>query len=150
MEGQTRWEALKEVLEDVACRDAISFAWPLYFYIVFHGDRQNYLVTNFPSLQKELHVPIPTLKRWKDRLMESKVAQSIAGNHQWTLRLLPPYDTPLTCIKTDQAELLIKSDDKTKSLIRKMFSGDSVGLLPLIAELSHKVERLEQAKSGAR
>ena len=150
MESQTRWEALKELLEDTACRDAISYAWPLYFYIVFHGDRKNHLITNFPSLQKALGIPIPTLKRWKERLMEAKVAQSVAGNHQWTLRLLPPYDTPLTCIKTDHAELLIKSDDKTKNLIKKMFASDSISLLPLIAELSHKVERLEQAKSGVR
>lgn len=144
--SETRWEALQEVIDNMKCREAIAFAWPLYFYAVFHGDKRNRLVTNYPTLEKEINEPSSTIKRWKERLVEKQVAESIQGNHQWTLKLLPPFDTPLTCLKTDHTEILLKSDDAMKKLMKKMFSSESVSLLPLIAELVHKVERLEQTK----
>jgi len=144
---ETRWEALKEIMDNRRCREAIAFAWPLYFYTIFHGDRQNRLVTSYPELERKLNAPPSTIKRWKERLVEREVAESIQGNHQWTLRLLPPFDSPLSCLKTDHTEILIKSDETMKKMMKRLFSSDSVSLMPLIAELVQKVERLEQTRS---
>lgn len=143
---ETRWEALKEIMDRQEYRNAIGFAWPLYFYAIFNGhyDKKQ-LITSYPELHKKMNEPISTIKRWKERLVEQRVALSAQGSHQWTLTLLPPYDTPLTCLKTDHTEIVLKSDDRTKKLMKKMFSSENMGLLPLIAELTHKVERLEQS-----
>jgi len=145
-EKPTRWEALKEIIDSNERRGSIGSAWPLYFYAVFHGDRERQFVTSYPELSEKLGVPIPTIKSWKELLIENKVANSIQGKHQWTLKLLPPYDTPLTCLKTDYTELMIKTDNETQKLMKRMFSSDSMSLLPIIAELAHKVELLEQRK----
>lgn len=145
-EALTRWDALKEIMECYELRNAIGSAWPLYLYTIFHGDHKKMeLVTSYPELHQKLREAIPTLKKWKERLVKQKVAVSIQGSHQWTMRLLPPYDLPLTCLKTDHVEMLIKTDNKTQKLMKKMFSSENAGLLPLIAELTHKVERLEQS-----
>ena len=146
-ETLTRWEALREIIDSNQCRDAIAAAWPLYFYALFHGDRDKQLVTSYPELNEKLGAPIPTIKRWKEYLIEKKVANAVQGKHRWTLKLLPPYDTPLTCLKSDYTEIMIKSDNETQKLMKRMFSSDSMSLLPLIAELAHKVERLEQKKT---
>lgn len=142
---ETRWEALKEILDQMECREAIAHAWPLYFYVVFNGDRSNRLVTSYPELVCRLKVPASTIRKWKDRLIEQKVAISVQGRYGWTVSLLPPYDTPLTCLKSDYTEIVFKSDDQMKKLMKKMFSSESMSLLPLIAEMAHKIDRIEQA-----
>ncbi len=145
---ETRWDALQEIIDTSECREAIAHAWPLYFHAIFHGDQDNRLVTSYPELEGKLKVGASTIKTWKQRLIEKRVATSTQGNHGWTLKLLAPYDTPLTCLKTDYTEIVLRSDDSTKKLMKKMFSSDSLSLLPLIAELAHKVETLERKKAA--
>ncbi len=145
-EPETRWDALKEIINTTECREAIAHAWPLYFYAIFQGDQTNRLVTSYPELEEKLKVGGSTIKTWKQRLVEKKVATSTQGNHGWTLKLLTPYDTPLICLKTDYTEIVLRSDDSTKKLMKRMFSSDSMSLLPLIAELAHKVELMEHKR----
>ena len=144
---ETRWDALKEIIDTTECREAIAHAWPLYFYAVFNGDQNNRLMTSYPELEEKMKVGSSTIKTWKQRLIEKRVATSTQGNHGWTLKLLAPYDTPLTCLKTDYTEIVLRSDDSTKKLMKRMFSSDSLSLLPLIAELAHKVETIERRKA---
>lgn len=141
---ETRWEALKEIIGDMKCRNAIAHAWPFYFYLIFQGDKSNKITTSYPEMARRLGVPLSTIKKWKERLIEQNIGTSVQGKHGWSITLAPPFDTPLTCLKSDYTEIVLKSDDPTKKLMKKMFSSDSLSLLPLIAELAHKVERMEQ------
>ncbi len=144
----TRWEALKEIFSSNDCQNKIGCAWRLYFYLIFNGDEKNKFVTNYPELKRELGAPEVTIKKWKERLIEMGIIKCITGKYRVTLILLPPYDTPLTCLKTDMTEIQLKSDPATKKLLTKLFSTNNFSLLPMIADLAYKIELLEKRTAG--
>jgi hypothetical protein len=140
----TRWEALREILNSKEHRRAIGSAWPLYFYLIFETDKSNRLITSYFELKEKLGESTATIKKWKERLIREKVVEGKAGRHNMVIKVLPPYDTPLSCWKTDITEIEIKSDPETKKLLTRLFSSNNTSLLPLIAELAHRIEVLEK------
>lgn len=122
----------------------IGSAWRLYFFLISKGSEKNRFVTNYHDLEKALGAPIPTIKKWKERLLEHEVVKCETGKYNFTLIVLPPYDITLTCVKTDMTEIQLKSDPETKKLLKKIFSPDNYSLLPMFAKLVCKVELLEK------
>lgn len=57
---------------------------------------------------------------------------------------LSPYDSLVTCEQDDWADAKIKSDPKVKRVLDKITDSDNMSLLPLIVELSAKIDKLEQ------
>lgn len=140
----TRWESLREIFNIKDCQNKIGCAWRLYFYLIFNGSDKNKFVTSYPELKREIGAPGVTIKKWKERLIEEKIVKCITGKYRITLILLPPYDTPLTCVKTDMTEIQLKSDPATKKLLTKIFSSNNFSLLPMIADLAYKIELIEK------
>ena len=62
--------------------------------------------------------------------------------------LLSPYDSLVTCEQDGWAAVRIKTDPKVKRVLDKLSSRDNMSLLPLIVELSAKVNKLEKATAG--
>ena len=61
-----------------------------------------------------------------------------------TLSLLPPYDSLVTCEQDDTLQLRMSSDPATKRIIEKLTIYGNMSLLPIIAELSVKIDSLEK------
>jgi len=140
----TRWDALKDILNSPKRQDNIGPAWRLYLFLIFKGSDKNRFVTSYRELEKELGAPVATIKKWKERLLEQGVIKCETGKYSFTLTILPPYDIPLTCVKTDITEIQLKSDPETKKLITKLFSTNNFSILPMIADLAYKIELLEK------
>ena len=66
------------------------------------------------------------------------------GKASMTFIFLPPYDSLVTCEQDDWAAIRIKTDPKVKRVLDKLSSHDNMSLLPLIVELSAKVNKLEK------
>jgi len=147
MDGPTRWDALKGILFYREKRKAIGAAWPLYFYLVFQSDVSNRLITSYPKLAEDLGESADTIKKWKERLIKSQVIANRQTSHGMILSVLSPYDTPVTAMKDDLVELRLKTDSKTRNLLKTALGSDSVALLPIIADLARKVELLESKKN---
>ena len=139
----TRWDALKNVMFYRERREAIGSAWQLYLYLAFQGDPRNRFVTNYPKLAEDLGEPMGTIKKWKERLILEKVIASEKTKHGFVISLLPPYDTPVTAMKDDVVDLRLRSDSKTRNIIKMALGSDSGALLTIIADLARKVEALE-------
>ena len=118
----TRWEGLKELFTSIYRQDSIGSAWRLFFYLVFNGTDKNKFVTSYPELKKALGAPEATIKKWKERLIRKRIIKCETGKYSFTLTILPPYDIPLTCVKTDMTEIQLRSDPETKKLLKKIFS----------------------------
>lgn len=147
LEGPTRWDALKGILFYREKRRAIGPAWPLYFYLIFQGDPANRLVTSYPRLVEDLGESADTLKKWKEGLIERGVLENKQASHGMILSLVPPFDAPVTALRDDWVELRLRSDAKTRHLLKTALGADSMALLPIVADLAKKVELLESKKS---
>jgi len=143
----TRWDALKEILNSPERQDNIGPAWRLYFFLIFKESDKNRFVASYHELEKELGAPVATIKKWKERLLKEGIIKCETGKYSFTLTILPPYDIPLTCVKSDMTEIQLKSDPETKKLLTKLFSSNSLSLLPMIADLAYKLEMLEKRNS---
>lgn len=148
-EVPTRWDALKSILFSAEKRKAIGHAWILYFHLVFHMDSRNELLTNFQRLAKDLDESVATIKRWKRKLVTANVVSSRQINHGIALTLLPPYDSPATAMKDDIVELRLRSDPKTRNMLKMALGSDYLVLLPILSDLVHRVQRLEKINSSS-
>jgi len=141
----TRWDLLRDLLIlRHESKDAIGKAWPLFFFLVFNAGKENKFVTNYPELKERLNVSPNTLKDWRDHLVENKVVQVFKGNGSMAFKLLSPYDSLVTCEQDDLNAIKIKSDPATKRILDRISSYDNISLLPVIAEISAKLENLEK------
>lgn len=140
----TRWDALRSILLASERRKAIGAAWPLYFHLVFRLDYRNQLVTNSGELTEELKEKSGTIKKWKERLVRRQVVSNKKVKHGVALSLLPPYDSPATALKDDIVELRLRSDVKTRNMLKMALGADYLVLLPILADLAQRVERLEK------
>ena len=82
-------------------------------------------------------------RRWEEHLIRMRVISSRQASHGVILSLLPPYDSPATALKDDVVELKLKSDPKTRNMLKMALGSNYMVLLPLIADLAQRVERLE-------
>lgn len=139
----TRWDVLKSILLSAEKRNAIGHAWSLYFYLVYHLDSKNELRIGMGELSRALEKPPPTVKQWKEHLIRMKVISSRQAKHSVVLSLLPPYDSPATALKDDVVELKLRSDPKTRNMLKMALGSNYMVLLPIIADLAQRVERLE-------
>lgn len=137
-EKPTRWDALQSILLASEKRKAIGVAWPLYFYLVFRLDYRNQLVTNFGELAEELKEKSGTLKKWKERLVRRQVVSNKKVKHGFALSLLPPYDSPSSALKDDIVELRLRSDVKTRNMLKMVLGADYLVLLPILAALAQR------------
>jgi len=140
----TRWSLLQEITMAKEMREAIGKAWPFFLYLVFHIDQSNKLITNYAEIRKTLTESQSTIMKWKEYLIEHKVISSISGKLSMTLSLLPPYDSLVTCEQDDTAQLRMNSDPATKRIIEKLTIYGNMSLLPIVAELSAKIDGLEK------
>lgn len=124
-------------------REAIGPAWQLYLYLAFQGDTRNRFVANYPKLAEDLGEPMGTIKKWKERLIREKVITNEKTKHGFVISILAPYDTPVTAMKDDLVELRLRSDHRTRNLLKMALGSDSGALLTIIADLVRKVEALE-------
>lgn len=142
-EKPTRWDALKSILLSSEKRKAIGSAWPLYFYLIFHLDSKNEFQTSLRDLAKDLEENQNTVKRWKEQLIRARVISNRQTKHGIILSLLPPYDSPATALKDDVVELKLRSDPKTRNMLKMALGSNYMVLLPILADLAQRVERLE-------
>lgn len=142
--AMTRWDLLKQLMLSKEVRNAIGKAWPLFFYIVFRAGTSNKLITSYPEIKKDLNDSQSTIQKWKEYLIEHKVISSISGKLSMTLSLLPPYDSLVTCEQDDTLQLRMSSDPATKRIIEKLTIYGNMSLLPIVAELSAKIDSLEK------
>ena len=147
-EKPTRWDALKEIFLTTEKRKTIGPAWPLYVHLIFRGDPTNRLVTSNINISEDLGEKVATVKKWKERLTTSGIIQTKRTRHGVILSILPPYDSPVTAMKDDVVEMRLKSDPKTRNLLKMALASDSMALLPVIADLARKVEVLENRGNG--
>jgi hypothetical protein len=140
----TRWNLLQDITISKEMREAIGKAWPFFFYLVFHINQSNKLITNYAEIRKTLTESQSTIQKWKECLVEHKVINSINGKLSMTLSLLPPYDSLVTCEQDDTAQLRMSSDPATKRIIEKLTVYGNMSLLPIVAELSAKIDILEK------
>lgn len=143
-EAPTRWDALKQIMLYREKRRSLGSAWQLYLYLCFQVDPGNRLVTNYPKLSEDLGEPMGTIKKWKERLIREQVISSQKTKHGFVVSVLKPYDTPVTAMKDDLVELRLRSDHKTRNLLKTALGSDSGALLTIIADLARKVEALEK------
>lgn len=125
-------------------RKAIGKAWPLFFYVVFNLKHSNKFITSYPELKEGLSESVSTIKKWRDRLERQKVIGVINGRLSMTLTLQSPYDSLTTCEQDDVAHIRMKSDPATKRMLDKISSGSNMSLLPVIAEITSKLDSLEK------
>ncbi len=140
----TRWDLLKKLMLSKEARNAIGKAWPLFFYIVFRTDKSNKLITSYPEMKQKLNDSQSTIHKWRECLIKNKVISSINGKLSMTLSLLPPYDSLVTCEQDDTTELRLSSDPAMKRIIDKVVAYGNMSLLPIVAELSAKIDKLEK------
>ena len=140
----TRWNLLHDITMAKEMREAIGKAWPFFLYLVFHIDQSNKLITNYTEIRKTLGDSQSTIMKWKDQLIEREVISSIYGKLSMTLSLLSPYDSLVTCEQDDIAQLRMSSDPATKRIIEKLTVYGNMSLLPIVAELSAKIDSLEK------
>lgn len=140
----TRWDVLRTLLLNHDARKAIGNAWPLFFFIVFNSNQQNKCITSYPELHQILIESPNTIKFWRDCLVKQNVLKVIRGRSSMTLQLLSPYDTIVTCLQDDEAMIKMHGDPATKKLLEKVSAFGNMSLLPLVAELSSKLEMIEK------
>ena len=141
----TRWNLLHDITMAKETREAIGKAWPLFLFLAFNMNEFNKFITNYAELKEKLDVSPNTLKDWRDHLVANKVVEVFKGNGSMSFVLLSPYDSLVTCEQDDWAAIRIKTDPKVKRVLDKLSSHDNMSLLPLIVELSAKVNKLEKA-----
>lgn len=87
------WEALKKILASPQHRKAIGRgAWQLFFYLILHVDEKGVLVTNYKDLEKQMRIPIPTLKSWRKSLVRNGVIQSFTRDGMLVFYVLQPFN----------------------------------------------------------
>jgi len=140
----TRWDVLKKLVLSSIERRAIGKAWPLFFFLVLNGNKSNKFITSYPELKEKLKESPSTIKKWKEHLIKHRVIKATNGRLSMTISLLPPYDSIVTCELDDITEVKMKSDPATKRLLNKLSSYNNMSLLPVVAELSSKLDTLER------
>ena len=143
----TRWDLLKNLLLSHDSRKAIGKAWPLFFYLVFHIKESNKLITSYPELKASLNESVSTIKKWRDQLETQKVIQVHSGKLSMTLTLLSPFCALTTCEQLDEIQIKMITDPSAKRLLEKVTVGTNMSLLPVILELSSKLENIEKRLS---
>lgn len=86
---------------------------------------------------------MPTVKRWKKQFIKTRVILNRQTKHGIILSPLPPYDSPATALKDDVVELKLRSDPKTRNMLKMALGSNYMILLPILADLAQRVERLE-------
>ena len=140
----TRWDLLKNLTMSHDNRNAIGKAWPLFCFLIFHSNSSNKYITNYAELREKLKENVNTIKNWRDYLVKNKVVQVYKGSASMSFVFLAPYDSLVTCEQDDWAAIRIKTDPKVKRVLDKLSSRDNMSLLPVIVELSAKVNKLEK------
>jgi len=140
----TRWGILKDLLLLADKRQAIGKAWPLFFFLILNSNRSNKFITSYPGLKESLKESPSTIKKWKEQLVAHQVIRVVSGRLSMTMILLPPYDSLVTCEQDDITLVKMKSDPATRRILTKLSSYNNMSLLPVIAELSSKIDRLEK------
>jgi len=140
----TRWDLLEKLMMSREVRNAIGKAWPLFFFIVFHTGKSNKLITSYAKIKNGLNDSQSTIQKWKEYLIKNKVISSINGKLSMTISLLSPYDSLVTCEQDDTTVLRLSSDPSTKRILEKVAIYGNMSLLPIVAELSAKIEKLEK------
>lgn len=125
-------------------RQAIGKAWPLFLFLVFSIEKSNKFITNYAELKERLNESPNTIKNWRDHLVDNKVVEVLKGSISMTFIFLPPYDSLATCEQDDVAQVKLKGDPATKRLLDKLSSYNNMSLLPVIAELASKLDKLEK------
>ena len=97
----------------------------------------------FDVPSEDLGESAPTVRRWKAQLINARVILNRPTKHGIILSLLPPYDSPATALKDDVIELKLRSDPKTRNMLKMALGSNYMVLLPIIADLAQRVERLE-------
>ena len=140
----TRWDLLRDITKPREVRDAIGKAWPLFLFLIFNTDRSNKYHTTYTELAEKMNESSNTLKHWKECLVERKVIDVLKGKYSMTFILIPPYDSLATCEQDDANAIRMKADPATRKLLDQMSSYNNVSLLPIIAEITAKLESLEK------
>ena len=135
----TRWDLLKDLMLSKERRIAIGKAWPLFLFIVFHANKTNKFITSYENMKQILNESPSTIKKWRDQLVKQKVINVIPGKLSMKIDLLAPYDVLVTWNR-----MILLNHPKVRKVLDKITENDNMSLLPLIIELSSKVNKLEQ------
>jgi hypothetical protein len=140
----TRWDLLKDLMLSKERRDAIGKAWPLFFFIVFHANKTNKFITSYENMNHMLDESLSTIKKWRDQLVKEKVINVTPGKLSMKIDLLSPYDVLVTCEQDDTTQLHMSPDPATKRVLAKVEAYGNMSLLPIVAELATKLDKIEK------
>jgi hypothetical protein len=140
----TRWNLLSDILSHPEKRDAIGKAWPLFFLLIFNMIKENKYISTYVELKEKLKENPHTIKAWRDHLVKHKVVQVLRGKTTMTFIFLSPYDSLVTCEQNDEAQIKMVGDPATKHLLDKLSAYGNLSLLPVIAEITTKLENIEK------
>jgi len=143
----TRWNLLSNLLLQAENIKAIGKAWPLFFFVVFNMDKTNKFCTNYPELKERMGASPNTIKDWRDHLVKNQVAKVFKGNGSMSFVLQSPYDSLVTCEQDDIAQVKMVGDPATKRILDKISGVGNMTLLPIIAEMSAKLEDIQRKMS---
>lgn len=143
----TRWNLLSNLLLQAENIKAIGKAWPLFFFVVFNMDKTNKFCTNYPELTERMGASPNTIKDWRDHLVKNQVAKVFKGNGSMSFVLQSPYDSLVTCEQDDIAQVKMVGDPATKRILDKISGVGNMTLLPIIAEMSAKLEDIQRKMS---
>lgn len=142
--GMTRWDIFKELMMSRDTRKAVGKAWPLFLFIIFEAGRSNKLNIGYPELKEKLNESVNTIMKWRRFLEENKVISVTRGKYSIMFCLRSPYKSLVTCEQDDVARIQLKSDPTTRKIVDKLSSYGNMSLLPIIAELTYKIEEIQK------
>ena len=140
----TGWDLLKDLMLSKERRTAIGKAWPLFLFIVFHANKTNKFGTSYENMKHMLNESPSTIKKWRDQLVKQKVINVIPGKLSMKIELLAPYDVLVTCEQDDTTQLRMSPDLATKRVLEKVSAYGNMSLLPIVAELAAKLDKIEK------
>ena len=107
-------------------------------------NKDNKFITTYAELREKLKENPHSIKAWRDHLVKSKVVEVLRGKTTMTFVLLSPYDSLVTCEQNDEAQIKMVGDPATKHLLDKLSAYGNLSLLPVIAEMTAKLENIEK------
>jgi hypothetical protein len=141
----TRLDLIKQMILTPDGIKHLGKGWALFLFTALNSGKNNMLKTSGEQMVKAMGVPKSTIIKWRDCLEENKVIEVVSGKGSMILKLLPPWDSIVTCELDDTAQIRRIGDPSTRRMLDDMSSLDMLSVVSSLGKMADKVQRLEQA-----
>lgn len=107
----------------------ISSTWPLFLYLLSNINSSGNLKTTYSELSKILSYPEPTIKSWRNKLVNMKLINSYPAKYSMVFEL------------SQEWKELMNSNGKLNK--PKVEGNSNNGLFPIIIDLAQRLTALE-------